>query len=69
MKRAAYLKQHFSDLDAALAEKATESEDAFDAAVSALVMAAHLPSLVDLPPAPDKTARLEGLIWHPASRV
>ena len=41
-----------------------ESEDAFDAAVSALMMEAHWHAFEHLPPA-DETARLEGEIWVP----
>lgn len=42
------------------------SEDAFDAAVSALEMAARLPELLALQATVDPFARLEGAIWPPA---
>ncbi len=47
---------------------AVASEDAFDAAVSALVMVEHVDDLVALPPEADPTLRLEGRIWHPGWR-
>jgi Protein of unknown function (DUF429) len=47
---------------------AVESEDAFDAAVSALVMVEHLDDLQTLPVEADATLRLEGRIWHPGWR-
>ena len=60
-----YLFTHFADQDPTLLERAAGSEDAFDAAVSALVMAAHADELAALPPAADATERLEGRIWLP----
>ncbi|MDP9363775.1 MAG: hypothetical protein M3Q10_06050 [Chloroflexota bacterium] len=65
--RAVYLAGRYPDLDSEFASVAASGEDAFDAAVSALVMAAHLPRLIGLPAAADETARLEGLIWSPPS--
>ena len=47
---------------------ATQSEDAFDAAVSALVMIEHFSDLTSLPPEKDPGVRLEGRIWHPRWR-
>ena len=44
------------------------SEDAFDAAVSALVMVEHLADLGALPAESDPVLRLEGRIWHPSWR-
>ncbi len=41
------------------------SEDAFDAAISALEMARHHEALTRLPPARDAIERLEGAIWLP----
>jgi len=43
--------------------EAAVSEDAFDAAVSALVMSAHATALAALPPEPDPVLRREGRIW------
>lgn len=48
----------------ALARKLTESEDAFDAGVSALGMSACADSLLALPPG-DAIDRIEGRIWIP----
>jgi len=43
--------------------RAAVSEDAFDAAVSALVMSAHTAALTALPPELDPQMRREGRIW------
>ena len=51
--------------DPVLLERAAGSEDAFDAAVSALVMARHLAAPGDLPTVDDPVARIEGGIWRP----
>jgi len=51
----------------ALMATAVGSEDAFDAAVSALEMAARLPELLSLRAARDPVTRLEGAIWWPGS--
>ena len=64
--RREYLERRFPDEDAVMRERAAGSEDAFDAAVSALVMARHRHELADLPSvAPDSRPRLEGAIWTP----
>ena len=63
--RADYLAAHYPALDEGTRMRATSSEDAFDAAVSALVMAEHIDQLATLSPAVDRQAVLEGLIWHP----
>ncbi len=49
----------------ALLKAAIGSEDAFDAAVSALEMAARLPELLTLRATSDPVVRLEGAIWPP----
>ena len=64
--RRAYLATHYPGLGGQMAELAASGEDAFDAAVSALVMSANLPDLVALSTATDDLALQEGLIWHPA---
>jgi hypothetical protein len=48
-------------------EAAAASEDAFDAAVSALVMWEHRDRLSRLCRGSDSAIRLEGAIWHPSS--
>ena len=44
---------------------AAGSEDAFDAAVSALVMSVHEPELRALPTVDDPVVRREGWVWSP----
>ena len=65
-QRAEYLRHRFPRLAAEPGVVASSSEDAFDAAVSALVMAEHVESLATLPCARDEVERIEGAIWHPA---
>ena len=61
-----FLARHFGEQDPVLRERAAGSEDAFDAAVSALVMARHAGELAALPAAPPTSrARIEGAIWAP----
>jgi len=62
--RAAYLDDHLPDLPSALRYAAGDREDAFDAAVSAVVMSRHEPALRALP-ALDAAARYEGWVWDP----
>ena len=63
--RLAYLEGNFPELPAGMRSLAASTDDAFDAAVSALVMARHEPELLHLPPVEDAEILLEGLIWHP----
>jgi hypothetical protein len=58
LARQSYLAQHYPGLEC-------ETEDAFDAAVSALVMACHASELAALPEASDAQVRREGWIWAP----
>jgi hypothetical protein len=60
--RHAFLLKRFPEQPQDLIERAAGSEDAFDAAVSALVMAA---SLETLPSLSDDVYRIEGKIWRP----
>ena len=62
--RERHLKTGFPACDR-LIDEAVSSEDAFDAAVSALVMSRHVESLTTLRAARDSLARLEGAIWSP----
>lgn len=62
-----YLRQHFSEQDSVLLERATGNEDAFDAAVSALGMAEHISELEALHQTSDPQELLEGAIWCPPS--
>ena len=66
--RAALLDARYPNLVQQHKDLATRSEDAFDAAVSALVMIQHLADLQTLPAEPDPHLQLEGRIWHPAWR-
>lgn len=63
--RAAALEARVGQLNEAQRAAATASEDAFDAALAALGMAAAVPALAALPFPPDPLARLEGAIWVP----
>jgi hypothetical protein len=63
--RALHLASRFGDHDPAHAELAASTEDAFDAAISALRMAEHAGAFADLPPARDEVEALEGRIWSP----
>jgi hypothetical protein len=63
--RDAALRRWFPGHPAPLLERAAGSEDAFDAAVSALAMSRLEPALRALAPCPG--ARLEGRIWAPPS--
>lgn len=67
--RRALLERRYPRLDPAHLAAASASEDAFDAAVSALVMREHADDLASLPAECDVLARLEGRIWHPGWRV
>lgn len=60
--RAAYLARRYPGLPDRRREQAALSEDAFDAAVSALVMSAHVQSLASLLPTADPLLALEGRI-------
>ena len=63
--RRTYIHDHFAAIGPTFRELACSSEDAFDAAVSALVMAKHSRELRTLPPAADAQTLLEGEIWRP----
>lgn len=60
--RARYLAR-FPTLTPGQIARAQGSDDAFDAAVSALVMARRPDEFRELDPVPDELARLEGRIW------
>lgn len=67
-ERAPYLSARHEVLDDRLRERAASSEDAFDAAISALVMHRYLGDLFALPVIEDRQTLLEGMIWHPSWR-
>jgi hypothetical protein len=64
-RRHAYVHHHFPSQPATMLERAAGSEDAFDAAASALVMAKHQDQLVTLVTTTDPTLAIEGKIWCP----
>jgi hypothetical protein len=59
-----YLAMNYPDLR--MAELAASTEDAFDAAVSALVMDEHREELLNLSTSVTKLEQLEGRIWQPS---
>lgn len=63
--REEYLRSRYPQLAPAKFALASSTEDAFDAAVSALVMANHVKALTNLPVVTDPVLRLEGVIWSP----
>lgn len=62
--RRPYLEAAFPHLDPHVRNCAAFSEDAFDAAVSALIIDKHRDALLGLPGSRDAIDRLEGQIWH-----
>jgi hypothetical protein len=66
--RAAYLERRFPELSPAHLVLAAAGEDAFDAAVSALVMSAHADELAALPRVTDSIELREGSVWTPAAQ-
>jgi hypothetical protein len=67
--RHAYMTTEHSGQPEGMLERAAGSEDAFDAAVSAIVMSRHRDQLSRLPTLADATVRLEGRIWTPDEPV
>ena len=64
--RTDYLAQKHPALDPKWKRAMAESEDAFDAGVSALAMSAHAGDFGKLKPAPGPPESLEGEIWSPS---
>lgn len=64
-KRVEYLTERVPEIDGALACRAASTEDAFDAAVSAVVMSRHVDTLAALTQSQDPTELIEGAIWWP----
>ncbi|MFN0071457.1 MAG: hypothetical protein ACKVVP_08225 [Chloroflexota bacterium] len=63
--RREYLARRYPELDLSWASIATGSEDAFDAAVSALVMSEHAAEFSELALNAGHPSKIEGRIWHP----
>lgn len=67
-KRRAHLRANcLPEIGGGLACKAASSEDAFDAAVSAVEMSRHLDEIVALTQSQDAVKLIEGVIWWPQS--
>ena len=66
-ERAAFLAESCPEIDGVFARKAASSEDAFDAAVSAVVMSRNLNELFALTASRDATCLAEGRIWWPGA--
>ncbi|MDE2783301.1 MAG: HIT family protein [Gemmatimonadota bacterium] len=65
-KRRAHLAAECSpEIGGGLACKAASSEDAFDAAVSAVVMSRHIDEIATLTRSQDRVELIEGAIWWP----
>jgi hypothetical protein len=67
-QRRAYLDSELPPLPPRFAEKASSSDDAFDALVSAIVMARHQDDLLRLPAVAHPAVLKEGIIWYPGWR-
>jgi hypothetical protein len=65
--RHAYLHTRFPEQPPELLERAAGSEDAFDAAASALMMARHEDELANLSATDDPFHAIEGAIWRPGN--
>ena len=61
-----YLSWNFGGQNPSLLERAAGSEDAFDAAVSAIVMSEHAAEIAALEPIRERPLALEGCIWRPS---
>jgi hypothetical protein len=67
--REQYLKGLDAPIPAELAERAVHSEDAFDAAISAMAIANEWFTLTRLTRTNDPVLQLEGLIWYPGCEL
>ena len=63
--RVRHLEGAYPEMDATQRAMAAASEDALDAAVSAVVMARYVDSILALPQAQDRVEALEGRMWYP----
>ena len=63
--RKALLADGFPEIDDMLAGEAASSDDAFDAAISAVIMARHMDEISTLAASEDPKERIEGSIWWP----
>ena len=67
--RCEYVRTNFPDIPTEQAVHVMQSDDAFDAAVSAIVMSRSADELRALPAVRDEQQRVEGLIWEPVAAV
>jgi hypothetical protein len=68
-QRLGFLSNLDVEIPALLKEKAVQSEDAFDAAISALAIAGEWYNLAKLTKTTDPVLQLEGLIWYPGCEL
>jgi hypothetical protein len=66
LQRLDLIGRRYPNLEQRWVEMAASSDDAFDAAISAIVMSQHAASFAALPDCRDPLVRKEGCIWHPA---
>ncbi len=66
--RREHLRRYRDRMPSSALDDAERSDDAFDAAVSALEMWAQRDDLLSLPPVSDERLRTEGIIWQPGWR-
>ena len=66
--RSDFLQQHWNHLPQGVRDSAVQSEDRFDAAISALVMDRSRHEFALLPTLADPLQALEGAIWSPRSK-
>ena len=60
-----FIERHYGYLPDKWKQNAANTDDAFDAAVSALVMWEHVDKFIKLPENIDHEQKLEGIIRHP----
>src|SRR4029079_3176450 len=63
--RQRYAAEHWDALDPRVRNAVLDSDDAFDATITALAMEAYRDELLALPHVTHPQLRLEGAIWHP----
>lgn len=68
-QRLGFLSSLDIEIPAELKQKAVESEDAFEAAISALAIAGEWYNLTKLTKTTDPVLQLEGLIWYPGCEL
>jgi hypothetical protein len=64
-RRRDHVEAYYPDVPPAMRARLAASEDAFDAAISAIEMSRHIDQLDALPRISDPVLRIEGAIWAP----